>query len=165
MADEPVLIVGAGRPGWSWRCFSPAPASGRAGKIQAGDRMPFVPLPAGAGDNMAYGTDALTAAEVRLNPPFTSTDDECFQLPAGAPANQGLLVELSQISGSGARFVHDSAWVSMAFIDPTTATGGAAGSPTTNSGGGCGCQTGGSAPVSGDGVRREPSLPARRRGR
>ena len=86
----------------------------------------------------AYGTDATAAGEVRLpcvNPPFTSTSNDCFQLPAGAPAGQGLLVELSQSNGSGAHFVHDSAWVSMSFLNPSSATGGAAGGGAGGAGG------------------------------
>ena len=50
----------------------------------------------------AYGINATTAAEVRLkcvNPPFTSTSNGCYQLPAGAPTDQGLLVALTDKRG------------------------------------------------------------------
>ena len=86
----------------------------------------------------AYGSDTVAASEVRLpcvNPPFTTTSNDCFQLPVGTPSSQGVVVELSQTNGSGARFVHDSAWVSMNFVNPSTSAGGAAGGGVAGAGG------------------------------
>ncbi|HEY6476210.1 MAG TPA: hypothetical protein VI456_06475, partial [Polyangia bacterium] len=76
------------------------------------------------------GVNGATSGEISLpcvNPPFTSTSVDCYQPPAGAPATQGMLVELSQNDGSGYRYVHDSAWVDLTFVNPSTATGGAGG--------------------------------------
>ena len=70
------------------------------------------------------GFNSVTAGEVLLectNPPNTATSINCYQLPPGAPADQCLLVELSQgPSGSGVRFVHDSARRNMDFINAST---------------------------------------------
>ena len=71
----------------------------------------------------AHGANAATPTEVLLsciNPPFNNTNDSCYQLPAGAPTDQCLLVELSQNNGSGMRFVHDSARRNMDFVNAST---------------------------------------------
>jgi hypothetical protein len=89
-----------------------------------------------------FGTNATTGGEVSLscvNPPFGSSTINCYQPPVGAPVSQGIIVELSQNNGSGYRFVHDSMWVDLGLVNPSTATGGAGG------GGGSGGSAGGSA--------------------
>ncbi len=71
----------------------------------------------------ATGTNAATAGRGLLNcinPPFNATNNSCYQLPAGAPTDQCLLVELAQSNGSGMRFVHDSARRNMDFVNAST---------------------------------------------
>jgi uncharacterized protein (TIGR03382 family) len=77
----------------------------------------------GTSTTAAHGTNAATPTEVLLNcinPPFNATNNSCYQLPAGAPTDQCLLVELSQNNGSGMRFVHDSARRNMDFVNAST---------------------------------------------
>lgn len=51
-----------------------------------------------------------------VNPPDTS-DAQCYQKPAGAPADQCLLVQLEQANGSGIKFLSDSARRNLDFVD------------------------------------------------
>jgi len=77
----------------------------------------------GTSSTAAHGTNAAMPTEVLLNcinPPFNATNNSCYQLPSGAPADQCLLVELSQNNGSGMRFVHDSARRNMDFVNAST---------------------------------------------
>jgi hypothetical protein len=53
-----------------------------------------------------------------VNPPMTGT--VCPQLTPGQPPDQCLLVELSQSSGTGVRFLHDSARRNMDFVNAST---------------------------------------------
>ena len=77
----------------------------------------------GTSTTAAHGTNAATPNEVLMNcinPPFNATNNSCYQLPASAPTDQCLLVELSQNNGSGMRFVHDSARRNMDFVSAST---------------------------------------------
>jgi hypothetical protein len=77
----------------------------------------------GTSSTAAHGTNGASPSEVLLNcinPPFNATNNSCYQLPAGAPSDQCLLVELSQNNGSGMRFVHDSARRNMDFVSAST---------------------------------------------
>ena len=76
------------------------------------------------------GSDGVRASEVVLaciNPPFSPSSTNCYQPPLGAPASQGMLIELSQANHAGMRFVHDSAWMSMTFVNPANGVGGSGG--------------------------------------
>jgi hypothetical protein len=99
-----------------------------------------------------YGTNAATGSEVSLscvNPPFGSTTADCYQPPAGAPAAQGVIVEVSQNNGSGYRFVHDSTWVDLSLVNPSVATGGVGGAGGSAGAGGGTAGAGGSAGAGG----------------
>jgi hypothetical protein len=83
----------------------------------AGDWHDMVPTPG----NGVPGTRNNAAGEIRfhcVNPPDNS-DAPCYQLPAGAPASQCVLVELSQASGTGVKFVRDSAYACIEMSDGT----------------------------------------------
>ena len=70
------------------------------------------------------GVNATTGSQVQLHcvndPPFTAANPQCWQKPAGAPADQCLLVELAQHAGSGMKFVQYSARRNMDFVNAST---------------------------------------------
>jgi hypothetical protein len=68
---------------------------------------------AGVPTNVATNIDFVC-----VNPPAVGT--LCPQLSAGQPTDQCLLVELSQATGLGVKFLHDSARRNMAFVDAST---------------------------------------------
>lgn len=76
-----------------------------------------------ASNNAVLGVNATTGTQVTLhcaNPPYPASTPRCFQLPAGAPHDQCLLVELAQHNGSGATFVSSSARRNMDFVNAST---------------------------------------------
>ena len=83
-----------------------------------GDWHDMIPSPGGGvpGTRNNVGTQVLFHC---VNPPDVS-DVQCYQVPAGAPLDQCLLVELSQAAGSGVRFLHDSARRNMDFVNASS---------------------------------------------